>query len=285
MKVGLVIEGGGMKGIFSSGVLDYFMEENLSFDYCIGVSAGSANAVSFVAGQRKRCYRFFHDYGDEKEFLSLFSYIKTGQYFGLDYIYDNISSTKGKDPFDYKAFQASPCQCELVATSCLDGTARYFQKDALKENSFEVLKASCSVPCVCHPIMIDGIPYLDGGVADPIPVQRALDIGCDVVVTVLLNRFPKKPKPVKNNFFYEATIGCYPKLLNKVLKSEELHCLQGDLVLAYEKLGKTIVLMPDDDTGITSTTKDKQLLDRYYWQGYYKAQVMMPQIKKMMGLQ
>lgn len=280
MKTGLVVEGGGMRGIYASGVLDAFLKNGISFDYAVGVSAGGANTASFLAGQFKRTYRFFHEYGSEKDFLGLHSYLKTGQYFGLNYMYDTVSSITGKDPLDISAIYRSPTYMELVATDARTARAHYFTKDDMRPGNLDVLKATCCIPVINKPIIIDTVPYFDGGVADPLPIQRAFDSGCDIAVVILSSRWPKEVKKKKKSLLYHHELKQYPKLLKQVYKSDQLRDLECRLAFEYSRMGKAIVIMPEDDSSMSTLTRDKAKLEAFYWQGYSQAMSMMDLLKE-----
>lgn len=184
MKTGLVVEGGGMRGIYSAGVLDQFLKMGLQFDYCVGASAGAANLATFLARQYKRNYRFYYEYGVEKEFLSFQSFLKKHQYFGLDYIYDDLATTSGKDPLDFHTMIQNPAELEFVITNARTGKAEYVSKEHAKLNDYGIIKASCCIPIACSMVNLNGKSYVDGGVGDPLPIKRAFEKGCDVVVVV-----------------------------------------------------------------------------------------------------
>lgn len=182
MKTGLVLEGGGLRGIYTVGVLDVLMEEELFPDYAVGVSAGAANAVSYLSGQKGRGYRVNTQYLGDKRYMSLSNLIRKHSLFGMDLIFDEIPNAL--DTLDYEAIQRSPIEFYTGVTSCEDGQALYFGKEYLANNC-DLLCASASIPIISRPVEIDGIPCVDGGVADPIPVQKALDDGCEQIVAVL----------------------------------------------------------------------------------------------------
>ena len=162
-KIGLVVEGGGMKCAYSAGVLDGFMDAQLRFDYCIGVSAGSGNVASFVAGQRGRNLRFFTTHTHSPDYFGLKSFVKTGDLFGLQYIYGDLTNSPGPDPLDYDAFVRSPAVYQAAVTNALTGKPEYFGKETIHSNDFRLLMASCAMPVFCRPVELYGVPYFDGG--------------------------------------------------------------------------------------------------------------------------
>lgn len=208
-RTGLIVEGGGMKCAYSAGVLDAFLDNNISFDYCIGVSAGSANAASFVAGQRGRNRRFYTEHIKEPGYFGLKSFLKTGNLFGLQYIYGNLTNSDGADPIDFPAIMANPAEYWLVATNAETGMPTYFSKEDMIQDDYRHIMASCAIPAACKPIEIDGQYYYDGGISDSIPVQRALDAGCDKLVVILSKTRDYVKNPEKMRFYipvYAANI-------------------------------------------------------------------------------
>lgn len=173
MKTGLVVEGGGMKCAYSAGILDRFLDEHITFDYCIGVSAGSANTASYLAGQRGRNLRFYVDHLNEPGYMGVKNLLRTGQFFGLQYIYQTLTNSDGADPIDYPAIMANPAEFELVATDAATGKPVYFTKDDMKQDDYRAIMASCALPVMCRPISFKDQTYFDGGLSDSVPIMRA----------------------------------------------------------------------------------------------------------------
>lgn len=171
MKLGLVLEGGGMRCIYTVGVLDALQAQGLLPDYLIGVSAGASAGVSYLSGQAGRGKRIFSDYVTDKRYLSLRNWLRTGSVFGMEYLYKDLPETI--DPFDYAAFARCPVEFRVGVTNVRTGCAEYFGKDAMDGDSV-ILAASASIPLLAKPVTFRGERYLDGGTADPIPVLQAL---------------------------------------------------------------------------------------------------------------
>ena len=185
MKTGIVDVGGGLRGVYAAGVFDRCLEEGIRFDVCIGVSAGSANAASYIAGQKKRNYLFYTEYCFRREYMSLRNFIFKKSYIDMDYVYGTLSNQAGENPLDYQALKKSGQELLVVATDARTGKAVYFDKDDLAQDDYAILKASSSIPFVCKPYEINGIPYYDGALGDPVPVRKAFQCGCDKVVVIL----------------------------------------------------------------------------------------------------
>ena len=191
MKTGIVDTGGGLRGIFATGVLDYCLEQGIRFDMGIGVSAGSANVSSYIAGQRKRNYQFYVEYSGRKQYMSFGNFIRKKTYIDMDYVYGTLSNSDGENPLDYDAFIRSNQDFIAVATDTVTGEAKYFNKKDMPRDDYSVLKASCAIPFVCHPYEVQGRPYYDGALSDPIPIEKAFSFGCEKLVLILT-----KPKDV-----------------------------------------------------------------------------------------
>ena len=214
-KIGLVLEGGGMKCAYTAGILDAMMDNGVTFDYCIGVSAGSANGVSFVAGQRGRNIRFYTEHINEKGYFGLSSFLKTGNLFGLQYIYGTLTNSGGADPLDFDAFMKSPMEYWLVATDAQTGKPTYFSKKDMHKDDYRHVMASCAIPAVCRPVEINGRFYYDGGVSDSIPVQKAMDDGCDKLVVILTKPHDFVKEPEKDRFIYKRLCRKYIRRSSK----------------------------------------------------------------------
>ena len=198
-KIGLVVEGGGMKCAYNAGILDAFLDAGISFDYCIGVSAGSGNLASYLAGQRGRNLRFFTEHIHSPRYFGLKSLMKTGDLFGLQYIYGELTCAEGQDPLDFNAFMKNPAEYEAVVTNALTGKPEYFGREMMKQDDYRLIMASSAIPVVCHPVELNGVPYFDGGLTDAIPVRRALEQGCGKLVVILSkNRdYVRKPQGMR----------------------------------------------------------------------------------------
>lgn len=164
MKYGVIDVGGGLRGIYGAGVLDRCLEEDLRFDLCIGVSAGSANMSSYLAGQHGRNKPFYDEYSFRREYMSVHNLIHKHSYLDLGYVYGTLSNAGGENPLDYAALARSPAELCVVAANAQNGEAQYFTKADLHPDDYRVLMVSCCIPVIDQPCVIDGVPYFDGGV-------------------------------------------------------------------------------------------------------------------------
>lgn len=264
MKLGVVDVGGGLRGIYAAGVFDYCLEQGIQFDLCIGVSAGSANAASYVAGQRARNYSFYIDYPFRRQYMSVRNFLFKGSYLDLDYVYGTLSNSGGENPLDYPAIVRNPAELIVVATNALTGRVRYFDKADLKQDDYSILKASSAIPFVCRPCEVEGVPYYDGALSDPVPVERAFYLGCDRVV-VLLSRPRGIPRPSgKDEVFAKRIQKRYPLAAEALRRRAERYDEGVAVAERYEAQGKALIVAPDDTCGLETLTKDKESLERGY---------------------
>ncbi|MBQ9437901.1 MAG: patatin family protein, partial [Lachnospiraceae bacterium] len=183
--VGIIDAGGGMRGIYTAGVYDYCLKNNIEFDLCVGVSAGSANQVSFIAKQYERNYRSYTHYSFRKEYMGWGNFLRAGSFVNLDYIYSTLSNSDGEDPLDYPAFTAAKTDYIVVATDAETGLPAYFPKHSITLNHYDAIKCSCAVPVFNKPYPFQGKYYLDGGISDPIPLLKAFETGCEKVIVLI----------------------------------------------------------------------------------------------------
>lgn len=268
MKTGLVIEGGGRKCVYSAGVLDAFLAAGISFDYVIGVSAGSGNAASYLAGQKGRNLRFYADYSQDSEYFGLSSVLNEGSLLGLEYIYGTLTNSDGKDPLDYPAMMANPTEFEIPATDVETGRVKYFNKLDISENDYRVFAASCAVPVMANPIQIGGQAYFDGGLADPIPVQRAIDQGCDRIVIILSKDREYVRKPQKAMRLIKNSLKEYPIIAKAIAKRHLPYNKLFAKILAMENKGEVFVFAPDQESLQLSLITKPEEIQALYDRGY-----------------
>jgi predicted patatin/cPLA2 family phospholipase len=259
MKTGVIDVGGGLRGIYGAGVLDRCLDDGVRFDCCIGVSAGSANIASYLAGQKGRNYPFYYDYPLRPQYMSAKRFVREGNY---------LSHHDGENPLDFDAMMANPAAFLVEATRAEDGRAHYFTKQDFAQDDYRPLMASCSIPVVNRPYELGGVCYYDGGVAEPVPLQKAFDEGCERVV-VILTKPVDPPRSASRDLLVAALLhGKYPKA------AEHLACRAGrynsvvEWALALQKQGKVLVVAPDDIGGMKTLTRDQRVLDSLYRKGY-----------------
>ncbi len=281
-NIGLVVEGGGMKCAYSAGILDAFLDHNISFDYCIGVSAGAANLASYLAHQRGRNLRFYTQHLKEPGYFGVKSYFQTGNLFGLDYIYRTLSNSDGADPLDFPAFQADPTPFFTVATDADTGEATYFSKDLMTQDDYSHIIASCSLPGACRPTKIGGHCYYDGGIADAIPFEKALADGCDKVVVILCRPRGFVKPPENFRFLYSRLCRNYPKIVTALNDRHLFYREQRARLFAQENAGCAFLFAPSQDLRVNLITMNPSMEQTLYDLGQKDFDMLHGQLKEFM---
>ncbi|MBR5426750.1 MAG: patatin family protein [Clostridia bacterium] len=267
---GIIDVGGGMRAIYGAGVLDRCLDENIAFDYCCGVSAGGANMCAYLAGQRGRNYRYYHDYSFRKEYMSLENVHRKGAYLDLNYVYATLSNSGGEDPLDFAAMMNNPARLVIVATDAKTNTPVYFTKDDMEQDRYEIIKATCSIPIVCNITLVGGREYFDGGLTDPLPIEKALADGCGKVVVVLtrpvdyvVEKTGERIAPIINRLMKK-----YPESAKSVFTRHDVYAKQLERCLELQKEGKVLIVAPDDTCGVDTLKRTPESLDALYRKGY-----------------
>lgn len=267
-NVGLVLEGGGMRGFYTAGVLDYFMERNFYTNGVIGVSAGACHACSYVSKQIKRSYRINTEYLNDKRYMSLQSLVKTGDFFGAEFVYDTIPNQL--DIFDYDAYNTSGMKFYAVASNLETGKAEYLPCINMKHDVIYV-RASASLPLLSRIVETDGLKLLDGGCTDSIPVKKFQQMGYQKNIVVLTQC--KEYRKGKNNLLplIRRTYRKYPKFV-KAMEERHIHYNRTlDELGVMEKEGSVFILRPKTPVTIGRLEKDVDKLTALYKQGYEDA--------------
>jgi len=261
----LVLEGGGMRGIFTIGVLDNFMDRGIRFPYIIGVSAGACNALSYMSNQRGRAKFSNIDMMEKYNYIGFRHLVTQGNIMDFDLLFHKLPEEIY--PYDYDALARCPERLEIVTTSCLTGKACYFEEKNNPKRVIDIVKASSSLPFVCPIAYVDGVPMADGGVADSIPVERAMSQGFTRPVIVLTrNKGYRKPaKGTKVPFFMYRK---YPKLKEAIRNRNAIYNRQGELVEKMEAEGSAIVIRPERPIEVSRMERDINKLHALYQEGY-----------------
>lgn len=268
MKIGVIDVGGGYRGIYAAGVLDYCLIAGIRFDLGIGVSAGSANLSSYVAGQPGRNYRFYTDYGHRKEYAGAKNFLKKRTFIDLDYAYSTLSNSDGEYPLDYGAFMENPMELCVVALEAETGKTRYFSKQDIAQDDYDVMKASCALPLVCHPYCVGDTQYFDGALGDPVPVEKAFQMGCDKVVLILTKPEAEIRTPDRDKKVARVLGRRYPEAAHELCLHAQKYNEGVALAQKYAAEGKAIIIAPDDTLGVTTLTRDPEMLTSLYHKGY-----------------
>lgn len=265
MKKGLVLEGGAMRGLFSAGVVDRLMEENIKLDGLIGVSAGACFGCNYKSQQIGRALRYNLDYCNDKRYCSVHSLIKTGDMYGADFCYHELPEKL--DIFDKEAFEANTTEFYLVCTDVETGKPVYHKMDKVKYDELEWMRASASMPLVSRIVEVDGKKMLDGGVSDSIPLKFWQSIGYEKNIVVLTQ--PRSYRKKKNSLMplIKVALHKYPNLVDAMARRHEMYNETLDYIWNEEKKGNILVLCPDDNLPIKRTSHDKAELNQVYDMG------------------
>ena len=267
--IGLVLEGGGMRGAFTAGVLDYWMSENLYFQNVIGVSAGACQACSYLCHQPGRGIRVWLNYLNDPRFMSFRSLLTTGDLFGAELNYDLVP--RRLDPLDNDTFVRSGVNFTVVVTDVVTGQPVYLPVHDMMED-MAAIRASASLPLISNLVRCGDRLCLDGGVSDSIPVRHAFDMGCDRNVIVLTQPREYRKTPNKALTMMRLRYHRYPKLIEAVAKRHIQYNDTLDYIAQQEQAGKLFVLRPDSDPGVGRTEKDPAKLQRLHDMGFEAAQ-------------
>lgn len=269
---GIIDVGGGMRGVYTSGIYDYLIDNRIDIDYCLGVSAGSANLITYVAGQHGRLKRFYLEYAFEKQYMGLGNYLKKGMLFDLDYIYSDITNSTGKDPLNYAEIRHSEKRFVAQTTDAESGESLYYTKDAFAFDDFTLLKASCAMPIACRrPIPFEGKLHFDGGVSDPIPYLKAFDDGCDRVIVCLTLPVAHKKAAIPSIVIH-SLLRSYPRIADLLIRNSEFYNQKVAELIELEKQEKVLIVYPNDCFGVKTATRDLDGLNKLYELGYNDGQ-------------
>ena len=272
--IGIIDVGGGMRGIYAAGVLDWCLDNGIVFDYMIGVSAGAANISSFAAGQRGRNYRFYMDYSRRRQYMGVWQKLRTGNFLNLDYVYGTLSNTGGEDPLDFEALTANPAQMCVVAADALTGEPEYFYKEGYEKDNYGFISASCCVPWANRAYRFNGRLYYDGGIADPIPVTRAFEDGCDKLVVLLTRPRDYYRSDKKDRRLARRIKRRFPNAAEGLENRALTYNAELDLAKYYEREGKALIIAPDTIEGMSTLTRSKKKQETLYHKGMADAQAI-----------
>ena len=280
MKIGLVIEGGASRTYFACGVMDWLLQNGIHADYIIGVSAGIAFGVSYCSRQFERNLRILKNYEEDKRYMGVRHLLdrRNKSYYNLEFVFETIP--KELVPFDYPAFYGRKERCIAVVTRLDSGEAEYIEMPV--DDNFNVLKASCALPILFKPIELNGVQYMDGGIADSIPFKKALDDGCDKVIVLLSHprgyiKGKESAAPLVRMAYRK-----HKKFLNSFQNRPQKYNESLRELEKSEKEGKALVLAPTEKElkGIGRTEKKVSLLEPLYRSGFGAAERLSEQIRE-----
>ena len=276
IATGLVLEGGGMRGIFTVGVLDYLMDNQLWFPYVIGVSAGASNGISYISRQRGRSYFSNIELLQKHNYIGIKHLLKGNGYIDLNFLFYEYPDKYY--PFDFEAYKAYPGRFVMVTSNCLTGKAEYIEERHDFKRTIDACKASCSLPVMCPVSYVDQIPMVDGGVCDAIPIQRAIDEGFQQNVIILTRN--KGYRKADKEFHLPAFIyHQYPAIREQLRMRYKNYNHVLDFIDSLEAEGKALVIRPQKPIQVTRTERNTAKLQDLYEEGYACAQQLGKQLK------
>lgn len=261
---GLALEGGGTRAIYSAGVLDALLENEISFPYVIGVSAGTCTGASFLG----KCKRRYHDltinYVNDKRYMGVGNMLKTGEFLGSDWIFGELSYDIF--PLDYDEFEKSNAVFCCVVANAKTGKAEYLYPKTLRPRGCPEIRASCSMPLVTKGVEIGGELYFDGGLVNSIPLERAIDDGCEKCVVVLTQHkgFQKKPVNPKMTKLLKK----YPQMAKAMETRHDMYNKQLEYVKEMEERGLALIIQPHAPLNCPTLEKNVEKLESIYQLGY-----------------
>lgn len=265
----LVLEGGGLRGVYTSGVLRLFMDKGLFFPYVIGVSMGACNAANYVSRQPERNRIVNISYVNDSRYLSYLRLLAGGELFGMDFIFDTIPNSLV--PFDYETFRGSDVKCVTVVTDCTTGEALYFEKDELGEDFLPVLQASACLPFVAKPVRYNGLVLMDGGLSDPVPIRKSISDGNTRHVLILTRPEGYRKKPSWTAGLTRIRYPRLPGLCEDLARRHTRYNETMDLVDRMERRGEAFVIRPRSELHVGRIERSKKKLYAAYDQGYQDA--------------
>ena len=279
MKVGLVLEGGSMRGLYTAGVLDIMMDHNIEIDTIVGTSAGALFEPNYFSKQRGRTIRYNKRFCKDYRYISLLSFLLTGNVVNKKFAYNKVPLKL--DKFDNETFMKSGKEFYCTATNIKTGEAEYFEiKDTYKQ--IEELRASSAVPIMTRPVEINGELYLDGGISDSIPINKCLELGCDKIIVILTQpeSYEKKPLSSKKVKFINMEFKKYPNLINRMMNRHNEYNKTLKYLKELERQGKVLIIRPSEKLDIKLIERNPNKLESIYQIGINDANKKIKKIKK-----
>ncbi len=274
---GLVLEGGGTRAIYTSGVLDAFIENGIEFPYVIGVSSGSCNGVSFLGKNLHRMRDITLEHSGDKEYMSVESMLKNGEYLNTKWVFGEL--TYKMYPLDYDTYENSNSVFSCVVTNAMTGKAEYLYPENFR-NKCDELCASCALPLATKPVRIGNDYYFDGGLADSIPLKHAFEDGCKKCIVILTQDKNYMKKPMGHSKFIKLVLKKYPLVADAVLNRHNMYNRQREYVFEQQKLGNAFVICPNVPLNCSTLNKSREKLVEIYDIGYRQGLQNIDKIKE-----
>lgn len=281
IQAGLVLEGGGMKGVYTAGVLDFFLDKEIEFSSVYGVSAGACSMCSYLSKQRGRAYDVNVDYLDTRKYCSLESLLTTGDLFNVEMCYHLIPDYL--HPYDNEAFERYQGKAYSVATDIAAGRPEYFRIRNMRKD-IDKIRASASLPLVSRNVEIDGKYYLDGGISDAIPLRKSILDGNRKNVVVMTKETGFVRKPAGQMALFRARYWKYPKVAELMAKRHTVYNGQVAFIERMQREGRVFVIRPKKASGVGRVEKDAEKLRALYEEGYADAAGCYEALKAYLGI-
>lgn len=275
-KSGLVLEGGGIRALYASGVLDAFMENGIEFPYVIGVSAGSCNGVSYIGKNLHRMKNITMEYSGDERYKSVKSMFKNGEYLNSKWIFGEL--TYKIFPLDYDTYENAGTVMCAVCTNAATGKPEYFYPSNFR-NGCEELRASCALPIATKPVRLGKDDYYDGGVTDSIPLKRAFDDGCEKCVVILTQDRSYIKKPMGHEKMIRRVLKQYPNTAQRVIDRHKMYNAQRQYVFEQERLGNTFVICPERPLNCSTLNVNEEQQKEIYRLGYTQGLKLADEVK------
>ncbi|WP_096439112.1 patatin-like phospholipase family protein [Alteribacter populi] len=278
---GLVLEGGGMKGLYTAGVLEYFLEKELFFNYVIGVSAGACMGASYLSRQKGRNKEVNIGLVHDSRYLSWRNFILKRELFGMDFLFDEIPNHIV--PFDFTTFGTGKEQFLIGTIDCHTGVARYYNKHEHGKDILKIIRASSSLPFIAKPVEYEGKMLLDGGLVDPIPIKKANEDGSQKNVVIMTKANNQRLKPSRASTFMKLLYRKHPAVANSLQKRRATYNETLSFIESEQEKGNVFLIQPSVDLPVSSFERNQKRLLHLYELGYQDAKVQYEQLKQWLG--
>lgn len=280
-RTGIVLEGGGMRGMYTCGILDVLMENHIYLDGMVGVSAGIAFGCNYKSRQAGRALRYNVRFARDKRYSGMRSLLKTGNYYNAYFAYKLVPTHY--DVFDYNVFEDTPMECYAVCFDVNTGEGVYQLLDHVDEDFFEWIRASASMPVVAQPVQVGGRLLLDGGLADSIPLEFMMGKGYDRNVVILTREEGYRKTAEHGMWLMKPLLRKYPKVIEALKHRPAMYNQQLQVVREQERKGTAFVFRPLKPLNVSRTTHDAKEMNRVYQQGREEALARLDELKKFLA--
>ncbi|SFI73380.1 MULTISPECIES: patatin family protein [unclassified Bacillus (in: firmicutes)] len=277
-NIGLVLEGGGMKGLYTAGVLEYFMEQNLYFPYVIGVSAGACMAATYLSRQKGRNKKVNTELVSDPRYISFRNFLRKRELFGMDFLFDEVPNKIV--PFDFQTFQDGAEQFVIGTTDCETGEAVYYNKHEHGDDILKIIRASSSVPFIAPVVEYDDKRLLDGGITDPIPIQKAQGDGYQKNVVIMTKPAGYKKQPSKLASIAKWLYRQYPNVADRLAQHSEIYNNTISYLYSEEQKENFFVIQPSVQLPVSGLERNQERLVHLYELGYNDAKNQFEQLKE-----